>query len=608
MKEREYGEQDDVEAILWSDCPEEIYLERMLRDQQMDRVLDGKSLNDSLAGDSTIRELLDKKNSTNEAGPVDWAPTAGSVATPGAGGTASKLMQEHDEKQQSRIVLPEAFATSIPENVPGIVLLPPHNTDLEGASVDENDRDGTLGMSTMSGDSPRVQQWEEQNLEPIPRWWVPSEIEETGMPTSPTMIEPAPEEEDYDDQTGTAGLSTLTSEDTYGRMLVHTRQSEDGQPTRRWWVPSDFEETDHPKDAPRTPERGREKAQTPGTPQTEVSSSPHLHLEEEDEEAAENCCCAILTDGVSESKVARRVLIAAVVLVLAFLGLAIYVYFRSQNNAEPASPSESNVGQFPPRSPVEETPAAPAIQGPTFTSAAPVEIMAPSPSPTMQQTTVTGSSFQPTRRATAEQQETADPVTMNPSRSPVADTAPTNGPRTNMPATVPTRSPSSRPTTRSPSNGPTVFPTVGTPSPINTPPPSKAPTESAIMNEIKTILLQASPDSFESLQDVSSPQYQALDWLLEDPFYSTYSGARVVQRWAMATFFFSTNGNNWDQSDNWLGDMNECSWFSKRQGDVCDSDGNVRKIELNSNNLAGTLPIELSLFSNSLGTSLRTKK
>jgi len=127
-----------------------------------------------------------------------------------------------------------------------------------------------------------------------------------------------------------------------------------------------------------------------------------------------------------------------------------------------------------------------------------------------------------------------------------------------------------------------------------------------MVNEIKAILLQTSPDSFESLQDVSSPQYQALDWLLQDPFYPTYSGARVVQRWAMATFFFSTNGNNWDQSDNWLGDMNECSWFSKRQGDVCDGDGNVRKIDLDSNNLAGTLPAELSLFSNSLGMSIRT--
>jgi hypothetical protein len=606
MKEREYGGRDDVEAILWSDCPEEIYLERMLRDQQMDRVLDGKSLNDSLAGDSTIRALLDKNNHTDQASPVDWAPIAGSVATPGAGEAASagSVVRQEDaagkesstaflmqhEKQQRRIILPEAFATSIPEHVPGIVLLP-HDTDLEGGSADENGRDGTLGMSTISGDSPFVQQWEEQNHEPIPRWWVPSEIEETGQPT-PTVGEPAPEDYgNYYDQTRTEGLSTLSSEDygTHGKLF--TRQSEDGQPTPRWWVPSDFEEMDHPKDAPRTPERGRRKAKTPGTPQTEVSC-PHQLLHPEEDEA-ENHCCAILTNGVFENKVARRVLIAAIVLVLAFLGLAMYAYFKSRNDViEPVPPSESNVGQFPPRSP-DETPES--IQGPILFTTAPVEMMVPSPSPAMQQTVVTESSFQPTQ-ATAEQ-ETGDPVTMKPSHSPVADAAPTNGP-TSMPTTVPTRSPSSRPT---------VFPTAGTPAPIQTSPPSKAPTESAAINELKALLLETSPDSFISLQDVSSPQYQALDWLLEDPFYSTYSGPRVVQRWAMAAFFFSTNGINWDQSDNWLGDMNECSWFSKRQDGVCDGDGNVRSIDLSSNNLAGILPAELSLFSNSLGTSSRSE-
>jgi hypothetical protein len=406
------------------------------------------------------------------------------------------------------------------------------------------------------------------------------------------MGAPAPaEDEDYD-QIRTEGMSTLTSESYAGKPYI--RQSEeDAQPTRRWWVPSDFEETDHSKDAPRTPERGKRKAQTPETPQTEVSF-PYPHPEED---KAEKRCFGVLMHEVAENKVARRVLVAAVVLVLAALGLAMYAYFRSRNE----SSSESNVGQI-------------QMQGPAFTTApvaafttAPVEIMVPSPPPTIQQTTsVTGSSFQPTQ-ATAEQEETGDPITMNPSRSPVADRiAPTNGP-TNMPTAVPTHSPSSRPTVF-PTVFPTIFPTAGTPAPtIETPPPSEAPMEESAKNEMKAILLQASPDSFESLDDVSSPQYRALDWLLEDPLYSTYSGARVVQRWAMATFFFSTNGNNWDQSDNWLGEMNECSWFSKRQNDVCDGDGNVRRIELDDNNLGGTLPAELSLFSDSLGTSIRTE-
>jgi hypothetical protein len=161
------------------------------------------------------------------------------------------------------------------------------------------------------------------------------------------------------------------------------------------------------------------------------------------------------------------------------------------------------------------------------------------------------------------------------------------------PTTVPTRVPSSRPT---------VFPTAGTPAPtINTPLPSKAPTEAAT-DELKAILLQASPDSFESLQDVSSPQYQALDWLLEDPFYSTYSGARVVQRWAMSTFYYSTEGDQWDDSGDWLNATDECSWTNVdcTSGNGDDDHDRVEKLYLSGNNLAGELPLELSLLSSSL--------
>jgi hypothetical protein len=45
------------------------------------------------------------------------------------------------------------------------------------------------------------------------------------------------------------------------------------------------------------------------------------------------------------------------------------------------------------------------------------------------------------------------------------------------------------------------------------------------------------------------------------PSLDTYSDAQKVQRYVMATLFFSTNGPNWIMSDGWLSNDGECTWF-----------------------------------------------
>ncbi|CAB9501344.1 STYKc [Seminavis robusta] len=169
------------------------------------------------------------------------------------------------------------------------------------------------------------------------------------------------------------------------------------------------------------------------------------------------------------------------------------------------------------------------------------------------------------------------------------------------------------------------------------------------------------PDTFQALQNPASPQSQAYKWLLDDlqtNLNSTmlYSEDRIKQRFALATFFYSTNGNNWtsqirllsipngtsspnpddyfrpdeslvhygttpannkttpnsspqganepDQQQAypykpWLSSHHECSWWSLAHingFDTCRNDTSYVSLDLEGNNLAGQLPPELGLL------------
>jgi hypothetical protein len=72
------------------------------------------------------------------------------------------------------------------------------------------------------------------------------------------------------------------------------------------------------------------------------------------------------------------------------------------------------------------------------------------------------------------------------------------------------------------------------------------------------------------LNDASTPQGMAFRWLLDndeaqiDP--CTYPG--VAQRYALATFYYSTNGDGWTDNSGWLTGGNECMWL----GITCEED------------------------------------
>ena len=110
------------------------------------------------------------------------------------------------------------------------------------------------------------------------------------------------------------------------------------------------------------------------------------------------------------------------------------------------------------------------------------------------------------------------------------------------------------------------------------------------------------------LQDPESPQSLALEWLKQDPNLLAYKDFRRIQRFALATFYYSTRGGQqrWANSNGWLSvsssanvddlqdPSHECTWFSTAQtqevdefstanDNICDEDGQYIVLSLVGN-------------------------
>ena len=108
------------------------------------------------------------------------------------------------------------------------------------------------------------------------------------------------------------------------------------------------------------------------------------------------------------------------------------------------------------------------------------------------------------------------------------------------------------------------------------------------------------------LQDSSTPQGQALDWILNHDGLRLCPGdPKITQRWVLAVMYYSTDGDNWAVCyendplcpDSFLNPSNECDWFgitcvTSPNGDEC-----VERIIFEANELSGTIPTELGLLS-----------
>lgn len=169
----------------------------------------------------------------------------------------------------------------------------------------------------------------------------------------------------------------------------------------------------------------------------------------------------------------------------------------------------------------------------------------------------------------------------------------------NAPTPVPSLSPTIV-NSLEPSLSPTIAPTEGG---FPSSPSNAAATPSApdALLELTELLTFVSFDNGTALTTEGSPQNKAFHWLLNNTNLDSYSNERKIQRYALATLYYSTNGDFWNHDDNWLTNGYECDWHSGATGSKCSSDHVMLTLHLGRNNLVGSIPDELILLT-SLGT------
>eukprot|EP00531_Pseudo-nitzschia_arenysensis_P009722 CAMPEP_0116149090 /NCGR_PEP_ID=MMETSP0329-20121206/18737_1 /TAXON_ID=697910 /ORGANISM="Pseudo-nitzschia arenysensis, Strain B593" /LENGTH=720 /DNA_ID=CAMNT_0003645331 /DNA_START=144 /DNA_END=2306 /DNA_ORIENTATION=- len=137
------------------------------------------------------------------------------------------------------------------------------------------------------------------------------------------------------------------------------------------------------------------------------------------------------------------------------------------------------------------------------------------------------------------------------------------------------------------------------------------------------------PMSDRSGKDTSMDRISALTWMVDDlagvvVFDESSSSPhvsipewKIFQRYILALLYFATAGEGWDIQSNFLSTEHECSWSEATPlewvskdpildssndviGVSCNENGRVQGLKLRWNDLAGTLPHELSYFKDTL--------
>lgn len=138
--------------------------------------------------------------------------------------------------------------------------------------------------------------------------------------------------------------------------------------------------------------------------------------------------------------------------------------------------------------------------------------------------------------------------------------------------TTPTQpTPAPVPATAAP-DGSTLSPT---PSPTAPPTPFDCLVGTTIEDYLLEMLSMITPEGL--LTDSNTPQGRAYQFMINDPLQPdvcTYP--TTIQRYTMATIYYSTNGANWVDNTGWLSATNECSWL----GATCDGGTDLTRFEL----------------------------
>jgi len=131
---------------------------------------------------------------------------------------------------------------------------------------------------------------------------------------------------------------------------------------------------------------------------------------------------------------------------------------------------------------------------------------------------------------------------------------------------------------------------------------SPGPTTAAPTDDLSALIINAAKPttSRSTFDDDTSIQFKALQWLHGNENLQFYSDKKKITRWALAVFYYATNGDQWNIRTNWLSDLDECTWYTAGNTPACNDDKEFSNLELRSNGATGTIPPELGLMSDFL--------
>ena len=135
--------------------------------------------------------------------------------------------------------------------------------------------------------------------------------------------------------------------------------------------------------------------------------------------------------------------------------------------------------------------------------------------------------------------------------------------------------------------------------PALTPAPTQAPTRAPGTLERESMITFIQSKSASTSFSNSTPQRQALEWILADKYSSEgLSDSRLLQRFALATLYYSTSGTEWrNGGGGWLTSRNECEWGgSDKLQFGCSQESMVQRLYLQYGKLSGLIPIETGLL------------
>ena len=142
--------------------------------------------------------------------------------------------------------------------------------------------------------------------------------------------------------------------------------------------------------------------------------------------------------------------------------------------------------------------------------------------------------------------------------------------------------------------------TALTTAPTDNEAPTASPTTAS--DGLFSLLSEFAVDGGDTLVTISSPQEKAYNWLLGNSKLGEYSRVEKIQRYVLSVLYYSTKGDEWFNKDGWLSNKKECEWYtSEEEFPICNLVGDLDELDLNTNNLQGTLPwAELSFLKDRL--------